>query len=169
MAEIGWAERIAWVAVATGGAIGIAPCPGPALEGDLAALGAAGASVLVTLMEGRELVREGLSAAAIAEACATAGLAWRHLPIADFDAPGTAFENAWETVGPGLGTVLAAGGRVCLHCRAGRGRSGLVAARLLIARGLAPAAAIARVRARRPGAIETAAQERWLRTILPGA
>jgi ADP-ribosyl-[dinitrogen reductase] hydrolase len=54
------------------------------------------------------------------------------------------------------------GENVVLHCLGGLGRSGMIAARVLVERGLAPAAAITAVRAARPGAIETAQQEAYV-------
>lgn len=45
-----------------------------------------------------------------------------------------------------------------LHCMGGAGRSGTVAARLLMYFGLPASDAVQRVRAARPGAIETRAQ-----------
>jgi ADP-ribosyl-[dinitrogen reductase] hydrolase len=60
---------------------------------------------------------------------------------------------------------------VLLHCMGGLGRSGMVAARLLVELGEEPRTAIQRVRAARPGAIETAAQEAYVlacRAVEPG-
>jgi ADP-ribosyl-[dinitrogen reductase] hydrolase len=48
---------------------------------------------------------------------------------------------------------------VLLHCRGGLGRSGTIAARLLVELGENPRVAIDRVRRARHGAIETPAQE----------
>ena len=52
-----------------------------------------------------------------------------------------------------------------VHCRGGLGRAGTIAARLLIELGIEPATAIERVRAVRPGAIETRAQEEYVLNI----
>jgi ADP-ribosyl-[dinitrogen reductase] hydrolase len=49
-----------------------------------------------------------------------------------------------------------------VHCRGGLGRAGTVAARLLAELGMAPADAISRVRAVRPGAIQTQAQREYV-------
>ena len=58
--------------------------------------------------------------------------------------------------------ALAAGETVALSCQYGAGRSGVIAAWLLIGCGLAAADAIALVRAHFPEAIENRLQERWL-------
>jgi hypothetical protein len=57
---------------------------------------------------------------------------------------------------------LAAGRNVTVHCRGGLGRSGTVAACLLVRDGVPPKEAVARVRAHRPGAVETREQERYV-------
>ena len=72
------------------------------------------------------------------------GLEWHHLPIADFGVPDACFEVAWRTAGPALHDHLTHGRSVLVHCRAGLGRSGLIAARLLVERGAAPDRAIQR-------------------------
>jgi protein-tyrosine phosphatase len=52
---------------------------------------------------------------------------------------------------------------VLVHCAAGLGRTGTLAALLLVEGGLEPEAAIARVRQARPGTLETADQEAFVR------
>jgi ADP-ribosylglycohydrolase/protein-tyrosine phosphatase len=134
---------------------------------DLAAIRAWGAERLVTLLEPHEF--DVLAIAALPDRARADGLAWHHLPIRDVDIPDERFERRWRYAGPQLRAVLARGGRVVVHCRGGLGRAGLVAARLLVEFGLAPDDAIARVRAARPGAIETAEQERHVRALRPSA
>jgi protein-tyrosine phosphatase len=58
--------------------------------------------------------------------------------------------------------MLDDGQGIAIHCRAGLGRSGLVAASLLVRRGVMPANAIQTVRNCRPRAIETADQEAFI-------
>ena len=48
---------------------------------------------------------------------------------------------------------------MAVHCAAGLGRTGTLAAQLLVLQGVAPDEAILRVRQARPGTIETPAQE----------
>lgn len=149
-----------------GGALA-APGRGAALDTDLAGLCQWGASALVSLTETFELRL--LGAAELPERSGAQGLEWWHLPIVDGAAPGGAFEAAWTQAGPALHARLDAGERIVLHCHAGLGRSGAVAARLLTERGLTAAAAIRAVRRARPGAIQTPEQERWvLRTAAGG-
>ena len=65
-------------------------------------------------------------------------------------------------MGPRISEQLRQGGAVVVHCRGGLGRAGMVAAMLLVMTGEDPRRAIERVRAVRPGAIETPAQEAYV-------
>ena len=89
------------------------------------------------------------------------GLEWYHLPIRDMGVPDARFEDRWLDIGPRLHQNLRDGRRIVLHCLAGLGRTGTIAARLLIESGMTPDAAITLVRAARPGAIQSIAQERY--------
>jgi protein-tyrosine phosphatase len=118
-------------------------------------------TALVTLVEVRELAF--LGSKDLGKMVTAAGLAWHHLPISDMEPPGAAFEQLWAQSGPVLRKTLRGGGKIIVHCRAGLGRTGMIAARLLVEMGLSPDKAIAAVRAARPGAIETAEQEDHVR------
>ena len=54
---------------------------------------------------------------------------------------------------------------IIVHCRGGLGRAGMISAHLLVESGIEPEAAIERVRAARPGAIETLRQEEWVGAV----
>jgi ADP-ribosyl-[dinitrogen reductase] hydrolase len=84
---------------------------------------------------------------------------WHHLPIPDYGSPDSIFEDRWIYSGNRLRPSLRAGKKVVIHCKGGLGRSGTIAARLLVELGVKPAAAIREVRAARHGAIENRAQE----------
>jgi ADP-ribosyl-[dinitrogen reductase] hydrolase len=148
------------------GRIGFAPCPGfgvGGLDADLDTIRRWGAASLLTLVEDEELahldvVDLGLRARAL-------GLLWYHLPIVDMGTPDLAFERAWLEMAPGLRGQLAAGRGVLVHCRGGFGRSGMIAARLLVELGTGREDAILQARAARAGAIETSAQEAYVRAL----
>ena len=157
------------------GLIGMTLCPGKhqrnALSGswerdlgkDLQAIVECGASTLVTLLEEQEL--EALEVPELGKCSQTIGLNWYHLPIRDGDAPGDGFESHWKSIGRQLRWSLRNGETVVMHCKGGLGRAGTVAASLLIELGEEHDTAIGRVRKVRPGAIETIAQERYLRRL----
>jgi ADP-ribosyl-[dinitrogen reductase] hydrolase len=154
-----------------GGEVGLCCCPGhrltprfvtPSLaefEADLDAIAAFGATRLVTLMEPHELAYIGIDPKRLDRELRSRGLEWVHLPIRNLSVPGIAWETTWATAGNLLRTELAGGGRFAMHCYAGLGRTGTVAARLLIEHGCSPEEAVARVRGVRPGSIETYEQE----------
>ncbi len=130
------------------------------LDADLDAVAAWNAALVVTLAEAEELAALGI--AGIGAAVRRRHMQWAHWPIVDYGVPDAAWEAAWPARSARLRSLLACGGRVLVHCKGGLGRAGMVAARLLVEAGTAPDAAIAAVRAARPGAVETAAQERWV-------
>lgn len=96
------------------------------------------------------------------EAFEAAEIPYHTHPITDYGTPDPEFETAWPELRAGLLAVLQHDGRVFVHCRAGYGRSGTIAAALLISGGTPAEAAIDLVRRNRPGAIETPGQEAWL-------
>lgn len=157
------------------GRIGLTLCPGKRGESllgarwerdlavDLKTIGSWGASLVVTLMEDHELQQLGV--AEFPTMARTEGLAWIHLPIVDVSIPNEAWINAWRNeYGPALRQALLQGSSVLLHCRGGLGRTGLVAALLLIDLGLENQQAIDLVRTARPGAIETRQQEAFVKS-----
>jgi len=149
----------------TGARIGLCPCPGRGgpLAQDLGRLRGWGAEALVTLVEDHELAALGVtSIQAEVEALA---MRWWHLPIRDMSIPDEAFEASWRTTGPALHALIRDGFSVALHCHGGYGRTGTIAARLLVEMGSSPESAIARVREVRPPSIETPEQEAYVRKI----
>jgi protein-tyrosine phosphatase len=170
--------RIAELDAAGGGKIGITFCPGKHqdeaasgcwrrdLSSDLDVIEKWGAKVLITLVEAHEL--ESLSVPALGREVQARGVAWLHLPIVDNWIPDAPFEASWLAEAPGLHGSLDRGGRILVHCKGGLGRAGTIAARLLMERGATADEAIAAVRRARPGAVENAVQERYLRSLRAG-
>lgn len=134
------------------------------LEVDLAAIRGWGATAVVTLMENWELLQYGVSR--LGQAVREHGMQWYHLPIIDGTAPDSSWDAAWSREhSRDIHQLLDAGGAVLIHCLGGRGRTGTLAARLLIEYGADADAAIKQVRKARDGAVETAMQETYLRTL----
>jgi len=158
-----------------GGAIGVTFAPGKHqaaamtgiwqrdLASDLQAIRAWGASDLITLLEAHEF--EELSIMDLPQRATASDLRWHGLPITDGGAPDARFLEPWASLGPTLVDALRSGARVVMHCKGGLGRAGTVACMLLLDSGAVSDAedAMAKVRAVRRGAIETAAQEAFLR------
>ncbi len=156
------------------GQLGLTFCPGKQgdsvygepwardLDTDLQVLRDWGAGLVVTAMESHEF--ELLRVPRLPERVGAYGMAWAQLPIRDVDIPAAPFDAVWPQVRADVLARLRAGQRVVLHCRGGLGRTGLVAALLLIETGVPAQEAIVRVRSARPGAIETHAQEAYVRT-----
>ncbi|MEI6214969.1 MAG: cyclin-dependent kinase inhibitor 3 family protein [Desulfuromonadales bacterium] len=154
------------------GQIGMTFCPGKKDSGysgrvwardlvtDLDVISDWGANAVVTLMEGFELEMLGVSD--LPEMLRARCLEWHHLPIRDVDVPDRHFEAQWQGHGNRLREILISEGKVLLHCRGGIGRTGTIAARLLVEFGFKPSDAVALVRRTRPGTIETDAQERYV-------
>lgn len=154
------------------GKLGLTLCPGKKdagrgwdrdLTADLSAIQRWGASTVLTLIEPQEFVL--LQVPEFGDCVARFGLHWIHLPIRDVDVPDERFLTGWNTAGPEVHRRIASGERILIHCRGGIGRTGLVAAQILIERGCSARDAIHRVRAKRPGAIETRAQEKYVLSV----
>jgi ADP-ribosyl-[dinitrogen reductase] hydrolase len=164
--------QIAFVETPGNGRIGMTFCPGKHdpiaktgpwsrdMHTDIAAIAAWGATALVTLMESHELELLGVSG--LGDIAVSQGMDWYHLPVRDVSVPSAMFEDQWADVGETLRTRLLDGQSIVVHCRGGLGRTGMVAARLLIELGDEPVLALQRVRAARPGAVETVEQEKYV-------
>ena len=146
-------DRGVWVAP------GVLGCAYPRTERALAVLSGSGVGLLVNLHEvPHDPARLGRH-----------GLREVHLPVEDFAAP------SHGQIERGVGAIagaLAAGGVAAVHCGGGLGRTGtLLACCLLTLEGMEAEEAIRRVRALRPGSVETPAQaaavEAWGRHARP--
>jgi atypical dual specificity phosphatase len=124
----------------------IAACAYPNPEAVLAELAGRGITVLINLHERPHA----------ADVLARNGLAQVHLPVPDFTPP---TPDQLEQGVEAIGLAAADGKRVAVHCGAGLGRTGTLLACYLVSRGLDAREAINRVRAARPGSIETPEQE----------
>ncbi len=128
-------------------------------DADVAAVLAWRPALVVTLVEGHELALHG--ATAFGSLIAAQGAQWDHRPVKDFDTPDPQDALQWAAYIDGVAARLIAGERVLVHCLGGCGRSGMVVLRTLVALGEPADQALARLRARRPCAIETDKQMLW--------
>lgn len=164
---------VAWIPLAgVPGKLGIAMAPGRCdrtaeavwardLHADLRRLRHVHqAQALVTLLTDAEL--DALGLAELGEAVAVHGIEHLRLAIKDGSAPTAEQEDAAMALLHALVQRLEDGRTVVVHCRAGQGRSGTVAAMVAAALGEPPSAAIARVRAVVPRAVETVTQEAYV-------
>ncbi|WP_390891002.1 phosphatase domain-containing protein [Roseomonas mucosa] len=140
------------------GALAVTHCPGchGDLAADLAALRRWGANWLLSLCKPGEFP----DATALEARLARAHIGWVRFPIPDCGIPSPG--QGWRALADQTLERLDARERVAIHCWGGRGRSGTLAAALLLGRGLSAPEAVAQVRRARPGAIETAEQEAWV-------
>ena len=144
-----------------GGVLAISPMPGRggAYAADLATLRAFAPALVLTMTKLDELASR--QAGSLPQDLDRAGIGWAHLPIADFGAPDGTTAALWSDAAAQALAILAAGGRVLVHCMGGCGRSGMAALRLMVEAGEDPAAALARLRKVRPCAVEAPEQFAW--------
>lgn len=141
-----------------GGTLALSPMPGRGGDyaGDLRAVLGWAPDLVLTMTP-----RVELAAVAFPDDLGVAGVGWAHFPVADFGVPDDGSPGLWAAIEQQALARLAEGGRVLVHCFGGCGRSGMAVLRLMAAAGEEPAAALARLRAVRPCAVETEAQLRW--------
>lgn len=174
-AAAGGPLRIDELALPAGGTLGMCHFPGRcgidgagrawsrSVDDDLHAIHLWGASAVLSLVESHEFARLGVPD--LGARILKSGMAWLHHPVADMGVPTTRLFGASTDVGQDVLNRLRAGERVVVHCAAGLGRTGTMAAALLVACGVEPDSAIAQVRHARPGTLETAGQEAYVRGL----
>jgi protein-tyrosine phosphatase len=143
------------------GRLAIVPRPrgGDWLEDEVRAWREAGLDVVVSLLTTDEIADLDLDQEA--NYCEAHDLQFLQFPIPDLGVPSSR-EAGLDLLGK-LDKALAAGKGVGLHCRQGIGRSGLIAASLLVLSGLDPQMAFQRVSTARGFPVpETSEQRDWV-------
>ncbi|EPR4993501.1 cyclin-dependent kinase inhibitor 3 family protein [Vibrio navarrensis] len=149
-----------------GAALILTPCPGTkgtSLADSLSQLKAQGVTTIVTAINQHEMAEKGVEA--LPCEAEQAGMQWFHAPIEDDCAPEAEFEQQWQSIAPKLHDALKKGEKVALHCMGGSGRTGLLAAHLLLEQGWPLETIISKVQALRPGAFTKAVQVEYIASV----
>ena len=123
----------------------------------------AGATGIITLMADAELAEN--AASDLGLVCQQTGLQWYQLPVADDAAPATDFQAAWQQHSAEILQRLQAGETLAIHCKGGSGRTGLIAAQIVLAAGGELDMTIAAVQALRPRALQHPAHLVYLQQL----
>lgn len=159
-----------WELAVDEAALILTPCPGTkgvSLETSLRQLKAQGVAALVTAINNSEMQEKGVLA--LGEMTQALDMQWFHLPIEDDCAPDADFASQWLTIGPQLQSLLDNKQKIALHCMGGSGRTGLLAAHLLLDRGWDIKTIIERVQALRPGAFTKPIQCDYIQAVAQSA
>jgi protein-tyrosine phosphatase len=155
-----WTE-LYWVDGLWPGKLALAARPrgGDWLEDEMANWRRAGTDTVLSLLTSEE--EQDLDLRREAQEAKAKGIRFGSLPIPDRQVPNS--ESEVSDVLDRLDADLAAGNNVVIHCRQGIGRTGLVAACLLVSKGLTSEAAVESLSAARGNPVpETAEQRRWI-------
>jgi hypothetical protein len=153
--------NVFWIDAPNVGRLAVVSRPDPAfgLPQQMQALREAGIDTLVSMLTPDEAAAMGL--AGEGDAAIRAGMAFDALPTSDFAIP-PSIKSAARVIGRAAGD-LRAGRSVGAHCFAGRGRSPLFIAALMVHEGYAASDAIDAVSAARGRRVpETAEQRQWV-------
>jgi protein-tyrosine phosphatase len=165
-----WTE-LHWIDGPWPGKLALASRPrgGDWLEDEMAAWRRAGIDTVLSLLTSEE--EQELDLKREAHEAKARGMKFVSLPIPDRQVPNS--ESEVSAVLDRLAADLSAGKNVVVHCRQGIGRTGLVAACLLVAKGLTSEGAVKTLSAARGTPVpETAEQRRWIdryAAVLAGA
>ncbi len=157
------------------GRIGLMACPGVRIGGgqnqkvaknlkaDIEEMLNWQARGVVTLVEDHELSIAGVED--LPQKVSSAGLWWRHMPMMDMYIPEQDFEHSWLREGARIRNLLEHGEGIVIHCYAGLGRTGLLAAKILVEFGMSPEDAISKVRESNKRRIQTREQADYIRAL----
>jgi protein-tyrosine phosphatase len=141
------------------------PRAGDWLDDEIAGWQAAGIDIVVSLLEPAEIAELGLDREA--GLCRDHGMELISVPISDRGVPPSMSEAA--AVARDLAARIAAGKAVAVHCRAGIGRSSVIAACVMVLAGTEPYAAFDLIAAARGTKVpDTDEQRDWVVAFAAG-
>jgi len=141
------------------------PCPGTKATSVLDAvttLQQAGADSIITLMADEELSRN--DAQQLPTVCNDLSIDWFQLPIKDDCEPEADFATAFEQYKAELLNQIDTKKTIAIHCRGGSGRTGLMAAILMLESGTSWQQVKASIQAIRPKALSLEPHLNYLKT-----
>jgi protein-tyrosine phosphatase len=112
------------------------PCPGTKsadLAESLSTLKGAGVEAIVTMLPSEEI--KALNVPTLGSDINAFNMQWFQLPVADDQSPEQDFFDAFEQAKPKLIELVEQQATIAIHCRGGSGRTGLMAAILLLEMG----------------------------------
>ncbi|WP_454442781.1 cyclin-dependent kinase inhibitor 3 family protein [Vibrio bathopelagicus] len=148
------------------GALVLTPCPGTKgadLDVSLTQLKEQGVEAIVTALDDHELASKDV--AALGEKTRALGMQWFQIEIEDDCAPGADFAMKWQAASPALHQVVDNGGKVAMHCMGGSGRTGLLAAHLLLEKSWDLSKIVQEVQSLRPGAFTKPIQVEYINGV----
>lgn len=160
--RVGQAEPVILYALPVGdGIIALSPIPGAggAYQGDLEHMSSWRPAMVMSLVTNVELVEVG--AQSLGQHIQDKGTRWVQLPMRVGEVPNANSEEMWPAISAQARKALFGGGRVMIHSLEGRGRSGMLALRLMIEAGEAPDEALSRLAAVQRGSFLNEAQRAW--------
>jgi len=136
------------------------PVSGEWVEEEFLGLKRLGVNKVISLLERQEQIEVGLGAEK--ELCEQNGIEYENFPIPDRGLPKTSLANDFVSR---LAKEISQGKHIVIHCRAGIGRTGIIAGGVLVKAGIAPEQALALIsKARGVQVPDTEEQESWLCT-----
>ena len=85
-----------------------------------------------------------------------------HFPLPDMSYPSEEIQKGWLELVDELASYVQGGNKVVIHCKAGKGRTGMLVACVLITLGAERKKVVSLVRDIRPGTIQTWQQEKYV-------
>ncbi|GBC62603.1 hypothetical protein DENIS_3575 [Desulfonema ishimotonii] len=153
--------KIFWIDVPSKGKIGIMPRPrgGDWLKSEITSFQNEGVDIMVSLLTFAETEELGLcEEASLCEHC---GITFYSLPIPDRNAPESILKT--KITLDLLNNLSKQGKNIAIHCRQGIGRSGLIAASVLVNQSISVSEAFRRIEAARGCTVpDTAEQKEWV-------